>query len=108
TAVLTGAVGATGTITFNLYATADCSGPALFTDTRTVNGNGSYGPVSYTPAAIGTYHWIASYSGDGNNAPIAGACGDAGENDTVIKASPAISTTANESVVVGNDIHDTA
>ena len=108
TAVLSGAVGATGTITFNLYATADCGGQALFTDTRTVNGNGSYGPVTFTPDAVGTYHWIASYGGDGNNAPIAGACGDAGENDTVIKASPAIATTANESVVVGNAIHDTA
>ena len=108
TAVLSGAVGPTGTITFNLYATADCSGQALFSDTRTVNGNGSYGPVTFTPDAIGTYHWIASYGGDGNNAPIAGACGDAGENDTVIKASPAIATTANESVVVGNAINDTA
>ena len=108
TAVLSGAVGPTGTITFNLYATADCSGQALFSDTRTVNGNGSYGPVTFTPGAIGTYHWIASYGGDGNNAPIAGACGDAGENDTVIKASPAIATTANESVVVGNAINDTA
>ena len=108
TAVLSGAVGPTGTITFSLYATADCSGQALFTDTRTVNGNGSYGPVTFTPDAIGTYHWIASYGGDGNNAPIAGACGDAGENDTVIKASPAIVTTANESVVVGNAINDTA
>jgi hypothetical protein len=75
TAVLSGAVGPTGTITFNLYATADCSGQALFSDTRTVSGNGSYGPVTFTPDAIGTYHWIASYGGDGKNAPIAGACG---------------------------------
>ena len=108
TAVLSGAVGPTGTITFNLYATADCSGSPLFSTSVTVNGNGSYGPVAFTPDAVGTYHWIASYSGDGNNSPIAGACGDAGENDTVIKASPAISTSANESVAVGNAIHDTA
>ena len=108
TAVLSGAVGATGTITFNLYATGDCSGVPLISDTRTVAGNGSYGPVTFTPGAIGTYHWIASYGGDANNAPIAGACGDAGENDTVIKASPAIVTSANQSVVFGNPIADTA
>ena len=36
----------------------------------------------FTPTLAGTYRWIASYSGDANNAPVAGKCNDAGENST--------------------------
>jgi uncharacterized repeat protein (TIGR01451 family) len=74
----------------------------------TVNGNGSYGPVSFVPTAVGTYHWIASYGGDAKNNPIAGTCGDAGENDTVIPASPTIATVATDGGVAGDKISDTA
>src|SRR3954447_10185812 len=110
TAVLSGAVTPTGSITFNLYGPNDatCALPAIYTTSVTVTANGSYGPVSFSPTAVGTYRWVASYGGDDNNAAISGACNDAGENDTVIKASPAIVTSADQSVVVGNAISDTA
>ena len=62
-----------GTITFTLLK-ADCSTPATGTGTNpqsvTVNGDGTYGPVSFTPDAVGTYHWKATYTpatGDPNN-----------------------------------------
>jgi hypothetical protein len=58
----------------------------------TVNGNGNYGSGNYTPAAVGTYYWIANYSGDASNEPANGACGDTGESSIVNKASSGIVT----------------
>lgn len=68
----------TGTITFSLYGPGDagCSA-AVFTQTVNVSGNGSYAtPGGYAPPTAGTYQWVASYSGDGNNNPAATHCGD--------------------------------
>jgi hypothetical protein len=77
TATLSGGYNPTGTITFNLYPTQDCSGPPVNTETATVNGDGSYStPTGYTPTATGTYQWTASYSGDGNNNAVASLCGN--------------------------------
>ena len=39
--------------------------------------------ASFTPTAVGTYRWIARYSGDANNDPVSGACGDTGEQVVV-------------------------
>lgn len=62
-----------GTLTFTLLKN-DCSTLATGTGTNPqsvpVNGDGSYGPVSFTPDDIGTYHWKVAYapaSGDPNN-----------------------------------------
>jgi hypothetical protein len=60
-----------GSITFTLYKN-DCTTLATGTGTnpQTVSpviGDGSYGPVSFTPDAPGTYHWVVSYSGDTPN-----------------------------------------
>jgi len=56
-----------GSISFTLLKT-DCLTLATGTGTNpqslTVSGNGSYGPVSFTPDAVGTYHWVASYTPD--------------------------------------------
>jgi uncharacterized repeat protein (TIGR01451 family) len=110
TASLTDGFNPTGTITFKAWGPANdtCAGNPVFQTTVDVDGNGPYGPVQFTPGAPGSYHWIASYSGDANNAAVSGGCGDAGENDTVIKASPTIATVASGSVVVGGQITDTA
>ena len=46
---------------------------------------GSTGTAScatFQPVLAGSYHWIASYSGDVDNAPVAGQCLDANENTT--------------------------
>jgi len=62
-----------GKITFTLLK-ADCSTLATGTGSNpqdvTVSGNATYGPVSFTPDAPGTYHWKAQYIpavGDSNN-----------------------------------------
>ena len=51
-----------------------------------MSGNGVYGPVSFTPDAPGTYHWVASYSGDLPNTLASGpsACLDLNEDVEVI------------------------
>ena len=108
-ATLSGGVTPTGTITFALYDNNSCSGDAIFTqDVNVDSGNGTYGPVSYTTSATGMYYWLATYSGDANNNSATHDCDISGEVDTVINASPSITTSANESVIVGQDISDTA
>ncbi len=54
-----------------------------------VTGNGSYGSGTYVTTAVGTYFWIASYTGDANNNAVAGTCGDTGESSQVTKQQPA-------------------
>ena len=87
-----------GTITFTLYK-ADCSTLASGTGTnpQTVNvsGNGSYGPVSFTPDAVGTYHWVASYSGDPpntNGTSHNASCNDTNEDVVVTSVASSMST----------------
>ncbi|MDQ6778793.1 MAG: Ig-like domain-containing protein, partial [Actinomycetota bacterium] len=108
--VLAGGVSPTGTITFNVYGPNDatCSNTPAFTSTATVSGNGTYGSGNFTPAAPGTYRFVASYGGDANNAAVAGTCGAANESVAVSKASPAISTTASAGIPLGGTISDSA
>ena len=52
-----------------------------------VNGDGSYGPVSFTPNASGVYHWVTSYNGDSPNTlgtTHNSACTDTGEDVAVL------------------------
>jgi len=109
-ATLSGATSdAGGTITFTAYGPGtDCSTLVFTSSALPVSGNKSYGPVSFTPATAGTYHWIASYSGDAKNRAVAGSCGDSGENDVVSKVDPSISTNASGDVTIGASISDTA
>ena len=110
TATLSGATtDASGTITFKLYSDSTCSTLVTTLTNPNVAGNGDYGSGSYTPTAVGTYYWVASYSGDLNNSPIAGKCGDSNESSVVAKAKPGISTSAVAGpVIVGSNISDTA
>jgi hypothetical protein len=67
-AVLSGGLKPTGTITFTLVF----NGATVDTETVTVNGAGTYNtPTGFTPpnalSSAGTYQWNATYSGDGNN-----------------------------------------
>jgi len=68
------------TVTFRLY------GPGDATCTTAINGGGEVRPLSGGAAAtvagvligqaqVGTYRWVASYSGDQFNSPFATACG---------------------------------
>ena len=66
TATLSGGYFPTGTITFTLY---DPTNAVVDTEVVTVSGNGSYStPTGATAAMAGTYQWVATYSGDANNA----------------------------------------
>lgn len=80
---------ADGTITFTLYGPDDCTRVATGTGTNPqtvpVSGDGTYGPVSFTPDMVGGYTWVASYSGDSpnTNAVPDTACPSAPENVVV-------------------------
>ena len=52
-----------GTITFTLYGTEQLHHGRVHLAARSpVSGDGTYGPVSFTPTAVGTYHWAATYT----------------------------------------------
>ena len=110
-ATLSGATAtAGGTITFKAWGpsdTPDCSGTPVFTSTVNVNGNGNYNSGDFTPSTAGKYYWIASYSGDVNNQPSSGTCGDQGETSTIGKKTTLIGTAAS-SQTIGAAIHDVA
>jgi uncharacterized repeat protein (TIGR01451 family) len=84
-AVLSGGYSPTGTITFTLF---DPSNMPVYSDIVAVSGNGSYStatgsnPGGFLPTVAGTFEWVASYSGDGNNTSVASAFGD--EPQTVV------------------------
>ena len=110
TATLSGGVAPTGNIVFTLFGpnNATCSGTAIFTSQVTVNGNGSYPSAPFTTVLAGTYRWIATYSGDTNNAAVATLCADPAEAVVVTPAAPTISTQASAPVTLGGTISDTA
>jgi hypothetical protein len=97
TAMLTGGLDETGTITFTL---SDPTSNVVDTETVAVNGDGDYTtPTGYklptTGTVTGIYQWDVSYSGDGNNAPVS----DTPEQVTVSQASPTLTTTPNLTAV---------
>jgi hypothetical protein len=65
TAPLSGGFNPTGTITFRLYAPGDtgCATP-IATRTGTVSGSGTAASGNVAVGGVGTYRWVASYSGD--------------------------------------------
>jgi hypothetical protein len=98
-AVLSGGFFETGSITFTL------TGPGGFsyTQTDTVNGNGTYtaGTTAATFGQVaGTYTWSATYNGDGNNL-MAQDQGGTAEQTVVSPASPSVVTTASGAVTLG-------
>lgn len=96
TATLSGGNAPTGTTAFRLYGPddANCTGPAVFTTSTTVAGNGSYQSAAFTPSAAGTYRWTAGYSGDGKNNAASSACNAANESVLIrpFEPPPATST----------------
>jgi hypothetical protein len=109
TAHLSGGTSPTGTITFTLYAASDhlCSS-ALASNTATVSGNGEYNSPAVTSSSPGAFQWVASYSGDANNASVSTACNDPNEQVLVTLSLTSISPTASPPVIAGEEIHDTA
>jgi hypothetical protein len=64
---------ATGAVTYTLYKEASCK-TVLTSSVATVTG-GVAGPSASVSPSVGTYYWVASYSGGGLNAPSSSACG---------------------------------
>jgi hypothetical protein len=95
-------------ITFVLYGVGDptCTGTPVFTSTVAAGTAAVSGP--YTPTAAGTYHWIATYQGNTDNAAVAGRCADAGEAVSVSALTPTLTTVASPSVALGASVTDTA
>ena len=101
TATLSDGNSPTGTITFTLTSP---SGTVVDTETATVDGNGNYAtPTGYVPTVTGTFHWVASYGGDGNNVGVASGLTD--EPVVVEAASPSIATTPNPGSGRLNAVH---
>ncbi|HET7489995.1 MAG TPA: hypothetical protein VFJ85_18865 [Acidimicrobiales bacterium] len=109
-ATLSGGTNPTGTLTFTLYGPGDetCTGTPVFTSSKTVTGNGDYTSESFTPTKVGTYRWLASYSGDANNASVAAGCGAANEVTKVVEVTPELSTHAPPTSSVGQPVADVA
>jgi hypothetical protein len=111
TAHLTGTTTtAGGSITFKAYGpetSATCTSTDLvFTSSPiSVSGSSDYGSGNFTPTSVGTYYWIASYSGDTYNKAVTTACGDAKESSVVGLKTPTITTTTGGSVVIGSGIN---
>jgi len=100
-----------GTISFDVFAPGDttCSTPLTPAPVgATVSGSGFYTSSPFSTSTIGTYRWIAHYSGDSNNNPADTACNDPNESSTVNPAIPSLSTDASGPVIVGDGITDTA
>ena len=110
TATLSGGNNPTGTITFRLYGPNDatCALAPIFTNVKTVAGNGNYVSNAFVANVVGTYRWIASYSGDANNNAVAGACNDANESVVVTADSPSFTTVASPAIKLGGSVTDTA
>ena len=103
-ATLINAATPTGTITFKVFGPDDttCGGAAVFTSTKNVAGAGSYTSDSFTPTAAGTYRWVATYSGDANNNPAAGACNAANES-VVVTGSQLLNISTRKQVLTGDN-----
>ncbi len=80
------------TVDFRLYGPADatCSRTPVFQalDAPYPVAGGTVTSSPFTPTKAGTYRWIASYSGDADNAPVTGACNDINETTTVAPTPP--------------------
>ena len=117
-ATLSGATAGAGTsIDFYLFApTDDCTDitTAVYSATGVpVNGNGTYSSTDATAetgsnitTGTGTYHWLATYTGDANNADATSACAD--EPVVISPNSPKLETTPSEDTAIGDTLTDSA
>jgi hypothetical protein len=111
-ATLSGATaGAGGTLSFSLYgpsASPGCAAFPIYTHTVNVTGSGEYGSGNFTPSAVGSYYWVAFYSGDVNNVAAFAICGASGETSAITIATPTLSHASSPDVSLGGSVVDTA
>jgi Ca2+-binding RTX toxin-like protein len=106
-AVLSGGLNPTGTISFTLASPGNSS---VYTNVVTVNGNGTYdtsagsNPGGHLPTVAGTYTWQATYSGDANNAT---ATDDGQDESQTVAGAPTTTTITSDTpdpTVVGQAV----
>ena len=102
-----------GQITFEVFAPGDttCQTPISVPPAQPVSGANDYTSGDFATSVVGTYRWIAHYSGDANNNAVDTKCNDANESSTVHKVGPQLSTDAGPTVRLGAngvDLTDTA
>ena len=97
-----------GTMTYNLYSNADCSGLISTLGAVTVtNGSAPDSPSWTAVGPAGTVYFVASYSGDVNNASAVSGC--ASDPVSVNQNAPSISTQLSATAVgIGGSDFDTA
>jgi len=89
---------ANGTITWSVRGPGGCaeSGLTVTGSPATVSGDATYGPVSATPTAIGTYTFVATYTGDDpNTLGASGSCPPGpndGDEEVTVTGEAALST----------------
>ena len=108
TATLSGS-GATagGSVTYNVYSGANCSGLIAQLGPVTVTNGGVPNSPDWTPTSAGADYFVASYSGDANNAPAVSGC--SAEPVTVSPNAPTISTQLSmTTVTLGGTVYDAA
>src|SRR5260370_18221683 len=113
---------ATGTIVFRCWTDKACTlfflmirrppRSTLFPYTTLFRSSSSASySTSWTPPAVGSYYWTATYSGDGNYLGAPSACADAKELVTINPQTPPVTTQASpQSGTVGTalTVSDTA
>lgn len=105
-ATVTGGANPTGFVIFSLFGPGDttCTGAPVFDSIRPL-GAGGITSSPFPTTAAGTYSWLATYNGDGNNNVTDSACTAV----QVDQATPIVSTTpSSDRVPVGTSIYDTA
>jgi hypothetical protein len=115
-ATITGGVNPVGTVTFELFGPSNPTCASGEGSSQTwlgrwvvklkADGTASVPAPGFTTAEVGTYNWVAIYSGDANNLSATSGCGS--EDVTFTKATPTIVTVASNGGPVGTQIHDTA
>ena len=104
----------TGTVTFTVYGPDDaaCAGTPVFTSANRPLAGGpppTAGSDPFTPTVVGSYNWVAAYSGDATYAPVTSPCGEPNETSVVVPAPQAvISTQATPSATLGGSVTDAA
>jgi hypothetical protein len=112
TAIVTGGSNPTGTVSFKLFAnTTSCTAGTGALYTSPAEALSASAPLtahsgSFTPTGVGTYQWLATYSGDANNKSVSSKCGS--EPAPISQIDPGITTAASAGGAAPVSVHDTA
>ena len=119
TADLSAGTSPTGTITFYLFSPSQtctatpAAGSYTFTQQVSVKGDGTYSTTGGpTPTTVGTWNWVAVYSGDADNNATNSGCGTepvtVSAAPTTITTQQSASSSGEGTIVLGGQVTDTA